>query len=69
MDRREILRRTLEAEIYWGLGNVGCHGAYADGRPPRPASAEPAPESGEDHYVVTLDTETGEMTVAPGNAE
>ena len=67
MDRREIMKRGLRADIRWGLGNVGCHGTYSDGRVDGSAS-EPTPEPGEGFYVVTLDPATGDISVAPGDA-
>jgi|GEM_PF-5054309 len=69
MNRREILRRRLRADVLWGLGNVGCHGAYADGRPARLALADPTLGPGEPFYVVTLDSASGNISVAPGDVE
>jgi len=67
MDRREILKRRLRADITWGLGNVSCHEIDASSGSVNPVSAEPT--SDEDYYVITVDSNTGDTSVAPGVIE
>jgi len=67
MDRREVLKRELRANAYWGIGarddtcrgigQVGCQGIDVE------PSAPPVVRPGEPFYTVSLDTTTGEVTV------
>lgn len=62
--RRDRLRRELEINAMWGLGNAGCHDVHVS---PSPTSFEPV--EGEDFYTVSLDLATGELTYTPGEFE
>jgi hypothetical protein len=63
MDRREVLRREIAANAYWGIGRTGCHDI------PAPQQYVGIAVEGDPRYVATVDLETGEMTVESGQAE
>ena len=64
MDRREIMKRTLRVNAFWGIGNAGCHDVEV-------AHLTPSPEleSGDEGYIVSVDAATGELNILPLNDE
>ena len=64
-DRRSRLKRALAVNAYWGLdGASHCHDI------PTKASPESLDvHEGDDYYIVSVDTETGELKFLPGASE
>lgn len=69
MDRREVLRRELAANAKWGLkssheiGEISCRDIEVETTP----SSEIQP--GEEYYQVSVDGETGSITVTGFDSE
>ena len=63
MDRIEVYRRRLQADIAWGIGNVGCHDIEVH----LPMTSRPLDElpEGEDCYVISVGPD-GTLSVLPG---
>jgi hypothetical protein len=65
LDRRARLKRSLAVNAYWGLdGASHCHDI-----PTRTSSESLEVQEGDDHYIVSVDTESGELKFLPGASE
>ena len=62
--RRERMRRSLEVNTYWGIGNASCHDIEVV-----PTYSEPELVDGEPFYTIAVDVETGGLTVETGPTE
>jgi len=66
MDRIEVYRRGLQAEIAWGIGSIGCHDVeVCDEEGPQPSNES---HQDEDYYVITADKD-GTLSVAQSVSE
>lgn len=67
MERKEVYKRMLSANIAWGLGKSSCHNLDVSNVVTNPPTTNP--DLGKGHYVITIDPSTGTISVAPDNTE